>query len=199
MDIKDKVEEIKKYVSIPTYFDEIIVPQIGDYYSDRPVDLNNYHYALCPLHNERSPSFRFHEDTNSFYCYGCGVGGDIINLHRKFFATVLDVDHILFKDAVDFLYSYFIANNKGKAEKQLEAIAEIKKEYKNTVAEILRFNRYTNELEEMLQKDNKISYEKKRKIYQYIDDSNILVKIDLIEAKEALKAMKNIVREILKD
>jgi len=36
--------------------------------------------GLCPLHNEKSPSFFVYPDTNSFYCYGCGVGGNVINL-----------------------------------------------------------------------------------------------------------------------
>lgn len=34
----------------------------------------------CPLHNEDTPSFVVYEETNSFYCFGCGVGGSIIDL-----------------------------------------------------------------------------------------------------------------------
>lgn len=36
--------------------------------------------GLCPLHNEKSPSFFVYPESNSFYCYGCGVGGNVINL-----------------------------------------------------------------------------------------------------------------------
>ncbi|PJE51574.1 MAG: hypothetical protein COV29_00235 [Candidatus Yanofskybacteria bacterium CG10_big_fil_rev_8_21_14_0_10_36_16] len=44
--------------------------------------LGNKLVGLCPLHNESNPSFYIYTDTNSFYCYGCGKGGNVINLVR---------------------------------------------------------------------------------------------------------------------
>ena len=38
--------------------------------------------ALCPLHGEKTPSFYLYTRTNSFYCYGCHAGGDVIRLTR---------------------------------------------------------------------------------------------------------------------
>ncbi len=35
--------------------------------------------ALCPFHNEKTPSFVVYPDTQSFYCFGCGKGGDVIS------------------------------------------------------------------------------------------------------------------------
>lgn len=35
--------------------------------------------GLCPFHSERTPSFTVYKDTQSFYCFGCGAGGDVIN------------------------------------------------------------------------------------------------------------------------
>ena len=35
--------------------------------------------GLCPFHNEKTASFTIFPDTNSFYCFGCGAGGDVIN------------------------------------------------------------------------------------------------------------------------
>ena len=34
--------------------------------------------GLCPFHNEKTPSFTVYPDTRSFYCFGCGAGGDVI-------------------------------------------------------------------------------------------------------------------------
>ncbi len=38
--------------------------------------------TLCPLHDEKTPSFYLYTRTNSFYCYGCHTGGDVIRLTR---------------------------------------------------------------------------------------------------------------------
>ena len=39
-------------------------------------------WGLCPFHNEKTPSFAVYPDTKSFYCFGCGVGGDAIAFIR---------------------------------------------------------------------------------------------------------------------
>lgn len=39
--------------------------------------------GLCPFHNEKTPSFTVYPDTNSFYCFGCGAGGDVISFIRR--------------------------------------------------------------------------------------------------------------------
>ncbi|MBQ3088276.1 MAG: DNA primase [Clostridia bacterium] len=39
--------------------------------------------GLCPFHNEKTPSFTVYTDTSSFYCFGCGAGGDVFGFIRK--------------------------------------------------------------------------------------------------------------------
>ena len=39
--------------------------------------------GLCPFHNEKTPSFYVYPETQSFYCFGCGAGGDVITFTKK--------------------------------------------------------------------------------------------------------------------
>ena len=39
--------------------------------------------GLCPFHSEKTPSFTVYPETQSFYCFGCGAGGDAITFLRK--------------------------------------------------------------------------------------------------------------------
>lgn len=39
--------------------------------------------GLCPFHNEKTPSFTVYPDSQSFYCFGCGAGGDAITFIRR--------------------------------------------------------------------------------------------------------------------
>ena len=50
----------------------------------------------CPFHNEKTPSFYVYPDTQSFYCFGCGCGGEVITFIKK----IENLDYI---DAVKLL------------------------------------------------------------------------------------------------
>ncbi len=39
--------------------------------------------CLCPFHSERTPSCTVYPDNGSFYCFGCGAGGDVITFTMK--------------------------------------------------------------------------------------------------------------------
>lgn len=39
--------------------------------------------GLCPFHSEKSPSFTVYTDTQSFFCFGCGSGGDVISFIKR--------------------------------------------------------------------------------------------------------------------
>lgn len=56
----------------------------------------NTYVGLCPFHNEKTPSFTVYEDTQSFYCFGCGVGGDAVTFVKK-------IENLDYLDAVKAL------------------------------------------------------------------------------------------------
>ena len=43
---------------------------------------SNYN-GLCPFHSEKTPSFTVFPATKSFYCFGCGAGGDVISFTMR--------------------------------------------------------------------------------------------------------------------
>lgn len=52
--------------------------------------------GLCPFHGEKTPSFNIYTENGSFYCFGCGVGGDVISF-------VMRIENLDYVDAVKFL------------------------------------------------------------------------------------------------
>ncbi len=46
----------------------------------RPIGPHHELLGLCPLHQEKHPSFYVNTRKNLFYCHGCGRGGDVIRL-----------------------------------------------------------------------------------------------------------------------
>ncbi len=46
--------------------------------------------GLCPFHNEKTPSFTVYPENGSFYCFGCGQGGDVIT----FVSQIEKLDYI---------------------------------------------------------------------------------------------------------
>ena len=79
--------------------DEIIMRNdiesvIGSYVSLKRAGSNLK--GLCPFHSEKTPSFTVYPADNSFYCFGCGVGGNAITFIRQ-------MEHLDYPDAVEFL------------------------------------------------------------------------------------------------
>ena len=53
-------------------------------------------WACCPFHHEKTPSFCVHSQTQTYYCFGCHVGGDVITF-------VQEIEHTDFMGAVKIL------------------------------------------------------------------------------------------------
>src|SRR6266700_5143938 len=56
-----------------------IAAVVGQY-----IALNRQGFALCPFHNERSPSFHVEPKRNIAHCFGCGVTCNPITFLQRF-------------------------------------------------------------------------------------------------------------------
>ncbi|MBQ8684518.1 MAG: DNA primase [Clostridia bacterium] len=52
--------------------------------------------GLCPFHGEKTASFNLYPETSSFYCFGCGAGGDVITFIKR-------IENLDYMDAIRFL------------------------------------------------------------------------------------------------
>src|SRR5437016_3359541 len=68
-----------------------IVEVIGSYFPLKRAGAN--FRALCPFHQEKTPSFMVSPSRQTFHCFGCGAGGSV-------FRFVVDYEHVDFPTAV---------------------------------------------------------------------------------------------------
>ena len=68
-----------------------IAEVIGSYFPLRRAGAN--FKALCPFHQEKTPSFHVNPQRQTFHCFGCGVGGTV-------FRFVMEYEHIDFPASV---------------------------------------------------------------------------------------------------
>ena len=99
--------DILEYVSQFTDFEE----KGGEY------------WALSPLKEERTPSFSIRKETNTFYCFSSGKGGNILNFIRYY-------NRCSFSEAIEILKKYIGCDGKVQVSKKLAAV-EVAKKYKS--------------------------------------------------------------------
>ena len=83
---KQVIEEILSRTDLPAL--------IGSYVTLKRAGSNMTGH--CPFHSERTPSFTVFTASNSFYCFGCGAGGDAITFVKR-------IENLEYPDAVELL------------------------------------------------------------------------------------------------
>jgi len=110
-----------------------IVDVISDYIELRRAGQN--YKGLCPFHSEKTPSFVVSPDKQLFHCFGCGVGGNIINF-------VMRYDNLSFSESLKLLAKKagidLRGYKSGSDEGIRERLIEIHKEASGLFAEGLR-------------------------------------------------------------
>lgn len=87
MDVK---EQIKRSISI--------VDVVSLYVNLKPA--GRYLKALCPFHEEKTPSFFIMPEKNTYTCYGCNKFGDV-------FTFIQEIENISFSESINFLIEKF--------------------------------------------------------------------------------------------
>lgn len=83
---EDFLQELKSRSDIA----DVVSSYVGLRHSGRTMS------GLCPFHSDKSPSFHVYPENGSFYCFGCGAGGDVITFVRR-------IENLDYMESVRFL------------------------------------------------------------------------------------------------
>jgi DNA primase len=83
----DAAEEVKQHLDI--------VDIVGEYLQLKPAGSGSFK-ACCPFHQEKTPSFYANRQRQSWHCFGCDKGGDMISF-------VMAMEGMEFRDALELL------------------------------------------------------------------------------------------------
>ncbi len=89
--------------------------------------------ALCPFHNEKTPSFNVLDDKGFYHCFGCGKHGDIFNF-------VMEKENLNFKEALNYLSQLAGVNIKSSFNFSDDSSFKINNEAKNYFINYLNGN-----------------------------------------------------------
>lgn len=113
--MSDVTEQIKDRLNV--------VEVLGEYLKLEKAGSN--YKALCPFHNEKTPSFMVNPEQNFWYCFGCQKGGDI-------FTFVQEMEGLEFRDTLERL-----AEKSGVEIPKFQAYNKEEKSQKQKIYEIL--------------------------------------------------------------
>ena len=118
----DIFEEIKNKIDIA---------DVAEFYG---LELDKRNKCVCPFHHEKTASFQVYPKSQSFYCFGCGVGGDTIAFVQKFLNLPSPIK------AAERLNNDFSLGLNLKPHKQTRAeiTATAKREHRRTVVNAWR-------------------------------------------------------------
>lgn len=192
-ELKEMAEEVSKKVAMQKLFDDIIVPEMGGYFSNYPVNFEGDLRACCPLHSEDTPSFRYYPDSNSFYCFGCRKGGNVVKLFQLYSNIQNDADLTYYKSA-ELLYNKYI---KGQDIAKMRPVGQhlklqpVKPKHVNSNIDIVRLNSYRVKLERQISSCETLDIKNKEALWKELDTVDLLLEqdkdnIDVIEVKKYL-------------
>jgi DNA primase len=76
--------------------------------------------GLCPFHGEKTPSFTVNPVRQSFHCFGCGEGGDVLSFMMKYYNLTFPetIKQLAQRYQITLPEQQFTSDDKKKAEKR---------------------------------------------------------------------------------
>lgn len=105
-----------------------IVDIIGSY-----ISLNDKNKALCPFHNDHSPSFSVHPDKQIYKCFSCGESGNVITFVEKFLGISFHEAVKLLADRAGIKLNINVPKKTNKYDKYYEITDTVNKYFKNNI------------------------------------------------------------------
>ena len=152
--------------------------------------IDRYGKAICPFHLDKNPSLHFKK--NLYHCFGCGVGGDVIDFVRKM-ESVSFIEAVRALSQIVGIDIYYKEANHGNYQKTkayinwLEWLEDRFKELENAIYDMKRF-----EIKCLLPKEERTSkdYLQEQLLEQDLDNLDGLVK----KRQSVFEHIKNEVR-----
>lgn len=96
-----------------------------------------YFWACCPLHSEKTPSFKIDPDRQTFHCFGCHKNGDSITLVREIHGLSFK-EALAYLNIADALSFSARTNDEGEKRELTEAFRTWERETVDSIALLLR-------------------------------------------------------------
>lgn len=135
--------------------------------------VNRADFMSCPFHEENTPSLKLYKDENSWHCFGCGLGGTVID----FYMNYLESDFRVAFESLCDIYGYEYQFTTPKARARLN-VAKKEQERKQL---------------ERKQLETKLNYYELKAIdYRYKINRKIPIKDDWDSDLELVEALQNV-------
>lgn len=97
------------------------------------INLNDKNKALCPFHNDHSPSFSVHPDKQIYKCFSCGESGNVITFVEKFLGITFQEAVKILADRSGVKFDINVPKKTSKFDKYYEITDTVNKYYKNNL------------------------------------------------------------------
>ena len=81
--LEDRIKELNNILSASNFKSgSNVIADIKKIPIESLIEFNRSGFAPCVFHNEKTPSMKYYRDDNRVYCFGCGKGGDILDVYQ---------------------------------------------------------------------------------------------------------------------